>query len=143
VGFKRPTYKLIFEGQLEGFEAAMRGATLGEVVRIQTLLASELMAPANIDDRKEFVELLGSKLISWNLTEDVEIKEFGTTEERPVPATAEQLAKEDWSMVLALAYAWIDAGVHVKAPLDRESSNGMPSGVESIPMEILSESLSS
>lgn len=143
MGFKRPTYKLIFEGQLEGFEAAMRGATLGEVVRIQTLLTSgsQLMDPANTADRSELVQLLGSKLISWNLTEDVVIEPTEYIEmhtvERPVPATAEQLANEDWSLVLALASAWIDAGVHAKAPLDQGSSNGVPSEVDSIPMDVL------
>lgn len=139
MGFLRPQYKLKFDGNFEGFEVLTKGASLDEVVRLSAILSQgeELLAPDNGAARKELVELLGSKLISWNLTEEVEIPGTDRTEERPVPATAEQLALEDWNIVLILGRAWMQQGVGVSAPLPEPSPDGAPSEVQSMTMEPL------
>lgn len=142
MGFKRPVYVLHFEGTYDGLEVRAKGAPLGELVELQSLmmlgeglLASDEEAQTR---RDRLTELIGGKLISWNLTEDVIDPNTGDEEiDVPVPCTTASLAKEDWQMVIYIARAWIRGAVGVSGDLGKGSTSGVPSEVEAIPMEAL------
>jgi hypothetical protein len=135
VGFRRLTYRLTFDGVYEGLEVHCDGASLGEIVDVQSALSlgRDLISndPVFAEQRERMVEIIGAKLLSWNLEDD---------KGNPVECNAKQFAEEDWSLVIAIARGWLYAGVGIPAPLSQASSDGVPSGVASTPMEILSES---
>jgi hypothetical protein len=130
MGFERPNYRLIFNGNYEGLEVSTKGGNIGEMVRFGALLSmgNDLMDPKNETERKELIDMLGKKLISWNLEDE---------QGEPVPATADQLAEEDVFLLIAIVRGWMNRGIGVSGPLVQHSSDGVPSEVESIPMEIL------
>lgn len=141
MGFKRPVYVLHFEGTYDGLEIKAKGAPLGELVELQSLmeLGEGLLAKGEEAQarRDRLVELIGSKLISWNLTEEVTPPGAAEPEEVPVPCTTASLAKEDWQMVIYIARSWIRGAVGVRDDLGKGSASGVPSEVEAIPMEAL------
>jgi hypothetical protein len=129
MGFERPTYRLIFEDEYKGLEVVTKGGNVGEMVRMGVLtgLGEALLAEENDAERKELIEVMGSKLISWNLED-----EHGA----PVPATTAQLEQEDLFMVISIVTGWMRRGSRVSGPLDQRSYDGVPSVVESMTMEI-------
>lgn len=141
MGFKRPVYVLNFEGTYDGLEVRAKGAPLGELVELQSLmeLGEGLLSKGEDAQarRDRLIELIGSKLISWNLTEEVIPSGASEPEEVPVPCTTESLGKEDWQMVIYIARAWIRGAVGVRDDLGKGSASGVPSEVEAIPMEAL------
>lgn len=81
---------------------------------------------------REMFEFFGRYLVSWNLEEE----ESGD----PIPCTVDGLMSLDDDYVLAIISAWVEAVGGVPDSLKERSSAGPLSGVESIPMEILSGS---
>lgn len=131
-GFNRRTFRLEFEDpSFSGLEVRMRSATLGEVVRLQELMNTNFATPDHADELTAFHELLAGKIISWNLLDD---------SNEPVVTDAQQIAKEEWPLIKAIAFAWLQALVAVPPPLSRPSSGGDRLAELSIPMETLSES---
>lgn len=130
-GFRRPTYKLRFDGAYEGLRASTRGTSIDEVAELSALcmLGAELIEEGGQAQRQRLFELLAGKLLDWNLEDD-----NGSA----VPLTAQQLAKEDHGLVLALATGLLQTVSGVSRPLDSGStpgSIGIP--VPEIPMEAL------
>lgn len=129
MSFQRPKYNLMFEDEYKGLEVLTRGISLGKVARLAAVLSlgEALIQPDYDTERKELIETMGKALISWNLADE---------NNEPVPATTEFLAEEDWTMVVAIIRGWMNRGSNVPAPLAQPSSDGVPSAVVSIPMDI-------
>ena len=129
MGFKRPVYELTFDGPLAGLEVRTKGATVGEMVELRSLAeTAQLLSTEDASERDRMIEIIGSKLISWNLTDD---------QDEPVPCTAEQLVKEDWTITISIVRGWLNMGVSVGRPLAPPSDGGQPSEAPSMPMETL------
>ncbi|WP_405676800.1 hypothetical protein OG292_19355 [Streptomyces sp. NBC_01511] len=128
---KRKRINVAFEGDHEyaGFEAVLRGKSLGEWLDLQGV--GEVDKSMLSDQLKE----MAGALISWNLLDE------DTGE--PIPPTPEAVYAQDQDLMLALAAAWADGLAGVSAPLESSSSDGGPSLEASLPMEPLSESLAS
>jgi hypothetical protein len=132
MGFKYEgkRFNLKFEGDFEGLEVKTRSVPLGQYLEVQELLDSDM-------DREQIDKLFGefSKVIvSWNLEDD---------NGDPVPTTAAGLYTQELELVQAITSAWRDAMVGVPAPLEPSSSDGEPSLVASIPMDVSPESQAS
>jgi hypothetical protein len=138
MGYVRPTIKLVFDedtGDMAGLEVRLRRPSIDQALQVTSLdhLTSK-SGSLTTDDRATIDEIfntLGPLLIGWNLEE-----EDGTS----VPATAEELRKQDVGFVLALIGEWMKASVGVSVPLGRRSTGGSQSEALSIPMDVLSES---
>lgn len=134
MGFQRTTYKLVFEGDLTGLEIRTRGASIAQAVRCSAILSmgAELIRDTEESQaaRDELISMLAKRFLAWNLED-----ESG----EPVPCTKETLeTEEDWSFLIAVAKAWMNAGVNVTSPLEEPSADGVPPMVAATPMEILS-----
>lgn len=130
---RNPTvYKLVFGDDTEyaGLEMAMRSVTIGEVGRFRGMGSSETEA----DAQEKLLDLITSRLISWNREE-----EDGT----PVPATREGLEGEELDFLYVVIDKWNQAIRGVAAPLESSSPDGEISPEASIPTEALSSSLAS
>ncbi|WP_069625326.1 hypothetical protein [Streptomyces niveus] len=128
---KRKRINVTFEGDHEyaGFEAVLRGKSLGEYLNLMGIGEVDMSGIA--DQLKE----MGRALISWNLLDE------DTGE--PIPPTQEAVYEQDQDLMLALATAWADGLAGVSAPLESGSTDGQPSLEASLPMEPLSLSQAS
>lgn len=127
---KRKRITVRFEdGEYEGFEAVLRGKSLGEYLNLIGI--GEVDLSSVTDQLKE----MAGALISWNLLDE------DTGE--PVPPTPEAVLAQDDDLMFALGKAWIDEISGVSAPLDSGSTDGQPSLEASLPMEPLSLSQAS
>ncbi|SCK20062.1 hypothetical protein YUYDRAFT_02077 [Streptomyces sp. ScaeMP-e48] len=111
-----------------GFEATLRGKTLGEFLNLQGI--------GEVDKSSLFEQLreMSQSLLTWNLED-----ENGD----PVPVSPEAVFEQDQDLMIALATAWMQGLAGVSAPLEPSSTDGQPSLEANIPMEPLSESLAS
>jgi hypothetical protein len=128
MGFRpeKKVFRLKFEdSELEGLEVMAGGTTTGEMLDLQDAEKGQVAFA---------IEMLGKRLISWNLEE-----EDGT----PVPANADGLRSQDPDFVRAIIAAWTEAIGGVEAPLRAGSDSGETSLAASIPMEPLSQSRAS
>lgn len=120
-----------FDGEHDyaGFEAVLRGKTLGEWMNLQGFGTED---ESGIGDQ---LRSMSGSLISWNLEDD---------NGQPVPATPDAVYQQDQDLMFALATAWFNAlaGV-VTGPLEQSSTDGPQSLEGSLPMEAQSESLAS
>jgi hypothetical protein len=132
MGFTPPSkiYVLQFE-QYEGLEVKVSGTSAGGYLDLVGLVDT---ASADIGKARPLLELFAQCLRSWNIEDE---------DGRPVPQTIEGLLSLELDFVLELAGAWTDAIAGVSADLKERSNSGMPSLVESIPMETLSGSQAS
>ncbi|MGW3428879.1 hypothetical protein ACWDHW_13125 [Streptomyces melanosporofaciens] len=129
--FKPKNIQLVFDDTTDyaGFECVVRGMNLGEYMEILRL--DEVTTGVLDSQVRRFAE----SLVSWNL-EDPETGE-------PIPATADEVFRQDMDFMLHVAGKWMDAIHGVSAPLEQTSPDGEPSVAASIPMATLSESLAS
>lgn len=142
MGFRRPTTLVTFpEGhQFHGLEARCRMVSFERMLSIQELLATlpDGQQQASAEETQKHLRMLanlfGDVLTAWNLEED-----DGT----PVPATADQLVKEGWELVLALVMQWMHTVAGVDEALGKDSNSGGQFPAVSIPMETLSPNLPS
>lgn len=132
MGYQRPTLKLVFaDPEFDGLEVRARRLTVGAMLRLHKLSATQAASPDGDDSAERFGELLSAvadSIISWNLEDD---------QGQPVPATAAGLRSQDMPLVEAVKQALLDASVGVAPPLPQPSSGGGPSPEESIPMDPL------
>lgn len=132
MGFKRnKTFELDFEGtELEGLKVVCRRPSLDALAYAAEMQGQQL-SPATFRD---LVRHFADGLVSWDLEGD---------DDAPVPATYEQLIKQDEEFLTDLLDAWYPAVQGVDRNLDDGSSSGDPSLEASIPMEPLSASQAS
>ena len=124
---KRKIYNLSFAGtEHDGLEVVMRGVTVGEELRINSI------ARDGDGDGAAIVELMVDLLVRWNVEDE---------NGQPVPATPEGVRSQDAAFIGDILTALRKAaGGVVDGPLPSDSTSGLPSLVESIPMEALSPS---
>lgn len=104
MGYRRShkTVTVTYEGELEGLHVRFKRAS-PDVMRHIVNTARAAQAATMFDQADTILNLcdaVGALLHEWNYED-----EQGT----PLPATAEVLAGEDVSFVLAVAYGWMDA----------------------------------
>jgi hypothetical protein len=128
---KRINVKFEAPHEFAGFEAVLRGKSLGGFLDLQGI------GEVDKSSLGEQLREMSQSLISWNLEDE----DTG----QPVPVTPEAVMGQDQDLMIALATAWMDglAGAAVKGPLETTSTDGPPSLEASLPMEPLSESLAS
>ena len=148
MGFRKKDkiYVLKFDGELEGLEVRMHGASAGQLIELDG------MEYNTTDALNDLFLLFGSKLISWNLeTEDgtpITFEPQMMTEERPdkvsirrmetpTEAKTRVLKDQDIDFVFDVLGAWKNAILGVSDPLEQRSTDGERFPEESIPMETL------
>ena len=150
MGFRKQekVYVLQFDGELEGLEVRMRGASAGELLKLEGM---KYNTPEKLH---EVFTFFGSKIISWNLEEEdgtpitfdpqkVDVEEDGLSVKRLETvdeAKARVLEAQDIDFVFDVMSAWKNALTGVSDPLERSSHDGERFPEESIPMETLSSS---
>lgn len=138
-GFEVPrtTYRLQFDDPAYAdLDVHMAGMTLQELLDLDDAQAAVSQAPGLAEFREALTVRNGlfvRKVIDWNLEEGHE----------PVPCTVEALFGFESEFVNRMIGAWRRAVIGVPAPLDKPSSGGEISPVESTLTEIPSESLAS
>jgi hypothetical protein len=168
MGFRKQekVYVLQFDGELEGLEVRMRGASAGELLKLEGM---KYNTPEKLH---EVFTFFGSKINSWNLEEEdgtpitfdpqkVEVIDpewdpprstdvlvlltppMVTRLETVDEAKARVLEAQDIDFVFDVMSAWKNALTGVSDPLERNSRDGERFPEESIPMETLSSSQSS
>lgn len=132
MGFKRKnTFPLDFEGtELEGLTVQCRRPSLDALA-----CAAEMQGvPMSPTTFRTLVRHFADGLVSWDLEDD---------NDQPIPATYEELIKQDEDFLSCLLDAWFPAVKGVDGNLGDGSSSGDPSLEASIPMEPLSASQAS
>ncbi len=121
------TYRLMFEGQMEGAEILLRSTTIGVTEQLRSVDAM------NADERNSLLaKLLVEHVTEWNLE---------TASGDPLPVSVESVREHMEEAVLAkICREWYKAAVGITAPLDPPSSDGDRLGEVSLPMEALSPS---
>lgn len=132
MGFKRnKTFPLDFEGtELAGLTVICRRPSLDALAHAAEMQGVQL-SPATF---RELVRHFAEGLVSWDLEDD---------DDKPIPATYEELLKQDEEFLTDLLDAWFPAVKGVDRNLGDGSSSGDPSLEESIPMAPLSASQAS
>lgn len=132
-GFERRTFRLEFEDpSFSGLVVRARSANLRFLVRMEQLMALDMGAGANglaEQEYAEFCSMLSSRIIEWNLL---------TGRGEVASSLPEELAEEEWPLLVQLARAWVSAVSSVPPPLSRPSSDGDRLAGLTIPMETLS-----
>ena len=132
--YQRPILRVVFDdsmGDLSGFVARFRRLSVADVLTLMTFGSG-----SDAEEIEKGIDILGGKLISWNL-----VDENGD----PVPATREGVSQQDIELIEALTSALTRNMRVADSPLERPLNGGRPSPEEaerelSIPMEPLSES---
>jgi hypothetical protein len=127
-GYERPTLKLTFQDpEMQGLDVRAERLSIGRYVELTKAYAADLDDETN---RKHLAELVMEGVTTWNLTRKGE----------PVPATPDGLLGQDFRFLVKMTKAILEANRAVPDPLDEPSSDGAPSQVASIPMDIGSNS---
>jgi hypothetical protein len=138
MGFVRQdnVYVLDFEDtELDGLTVRAGRCSFDEYIAIGRALDRPMSGLDDFArDVAELQDLVIPKLISWDL------EEKGGT---PIPLTLEYIRAQDKQFQLALYNAYRYAITVVPRPLEKPSGSGGPSPAASLPMEVLSPSLSS
>ncbi len=133
---------------MAGLQVRVRALTIGEMMELTRAAESApRLDDGTIDgsgvsgsDLEQMFRLLADALLSWNL-ESESLTEEGVFE--PVPATFEGIITQEADFMMDIVHAWMDAGAGVEPGLKDGSNSGGTSPVLSIPMDVLSPSLSS
>lgn len=107
---QRKTYRLIFEGTLDGLEVVAKTASAAAYKRIAELANREWANPLSNEDLAEFealCEAFAGVLVEWNLEEEHEAK--GKPVRKAVPPTLKGLMDQDLELVMTIVMAWMDA----------------------------------
>lgn len=107
---QRKTYRLVFEGGLEGLEVVAKSASGAAYKRIAGMANREWANPLSDEDLGEFealCEAFADVLVEWNLEEEHEAK--GKVVRKAVPPTLKGLMDQDLELVMAIVMAWMDA----------------------------------
>ncbi len=134
MGFTPPRklYVLDFTGtELDGLIVKTVAISAGDFLELQQLVA-------DVKNGFDVVPILTPKFVEvireWNLTDDDGL---------PVPVSEAGFLSLELTQMFAVLDAWQSVWIGVSVPLDRPSSDGAPSPVESLPMEPLSASRAS
>lgn len=131
---KKKVFVLNFEDEdLEGLVVKATTVSTEQLLEIEGSLSQ--IKKVDKDKVREILSTFAKVLVSWNLEDE---------EGAPVPCSLDGLLGQDFEFVLAILYGWIEGVSSVAAPLDKKSSNGVKSHLESslldMPMELLSAS---
>lgn len=113
---KFKVHELTFGPEYDGLQVTARGVSVGEFLEISSGVTLG-----------RAYELLAQNLVSWNLED---------ADDKPIPATREELDKLDRLLVDHMADQWIAAIQRVPTPLEPSSPAGGPSLAASIPMDV-------
>lgn len=117
MGFRlNRTYKLRFDGALEGLEVDLRATSVGTLA---------VMSDA---DAAGLADLLEQHVERWN---------YEDQDGNPIPATAENFLGLEEVVLTAICREWFKAAKGITAPLESGSTSGSTLPEESIPMETL------
>lgn len=138
----RKTYKLSFQPDtpLDGLTVVVRGVSLGKALELQREAARRAKGGGEEDAAIErMARLLAEHLIEWDAEDEDGV---------PIPPTLDGLLSQDAEFVSMIGDAWQNAvmastSVPDADPLPGNSTDGLSSVEESIPMDVLSESLAS
>lgn len=136
MGYKRPetVYTLVFDDR-DGLEVRAASVSTGRLLHLADMAGQLKTGEAkSLSEVRELVDTFAGRLRSWNIEED-----DGT----PVPATVEGVLSLEFPFAAEIIVAWFEAIGSVSDPLGGRSTGGLPLEVPSVPMELLSESLSS
>lgn len=132
MGFEAPrrTLRLVFEdAEMAGAEVVCRSVSLDEYLGFLDLAQIQ-----GFEELRETLTRFGDSVVQeWNLTADG----------KPVEASGKGLLSLDTFVSRNIYGAWVKAMSGLPGPLGQRSTNGVPSVVQSAPMETLSESRSS
>lgn len=130
-GFKpeRTRYRIRGSGDLDGLLVEMRGISVGQFMEVAEMadLDPRNFSAAQLPQVRRLFDIVAGSLAEWNLLDD---------DGAPVPATYDGVMSQDFPLVMSIIEGWMEAIGGVPTPLDQRSSDGKPSGVAGIPMEI-------
>jgi hypothetical protein len=115
-----------------GLLVRARSVDAGTFMRIAAL--ADLEGDPSLDELKDLYSEFAKVLLSWNLL----YFEGHPLEGQPVPTTLEGLLSQEWDFLQEIILGWMSAVSGVSAPLDRPSTSGSLSLVESLPMDVSS-----
>jgi hypothetical protein len=126
VGFvlEQETYKLIFDGRLEGLEIITRSAGTEDWLAISEMagaLRDWPPLPEDVAKLRLLFETFASALVSWNLER---------TAGKRVPATLKGVLSLDPKILARIVLAWMDAVAGTTSAADIEST---------LPVEVLDD----
>lgn len=128
----RKSYTLQFEQEeMAGLEVITNPVSTGTFLTITEMADAK---SADVGEMKTLMSSFAKVLRSWNL-------EFEGGE--PVPTTLEGLMTQEFSFVMDIVLAWMDAVAGTPAPLEKKSSAGGQSQELLLPMGPSSASLAS
>lgn len=133
MGYQRSTLRLTWpEGdELHGLEVQMRRLSIGALADAQATAAGLGDGRPLAVQLQTVADLVVSGLIGWNL--EIETIVNGEVITQPVPAGADGVAAQDFALVLAILYGWIEAATAVPLGQSKRSSSGEPSASDSEP----------
>lgn len=143
MGFRQKSkiYKLIFEDpELDGLVVRAKSVPIGTFLRMQALVemaggkddVTVSGVSGGLAAMGELAARFAKALVEWNLEDD---------EGNPVPCTRDGVLSIDIDLFLEITMQWMTAVAGVPDPLDESLTSGGTSPEESIPMEVLSPSL--
>jgi hypothetical protein len=132
---KRRTIKIIFQGDLDGLEITAYSVSMDTFLEFEELsnryfggkTGKDEKASMAIQSFRRMLDMFAGVLVSWNLEDE---------DGEPVPATREELGREDPGFVFDVIVKWMEAVAGVSAPLSETSSSGETSAELSLPMDI-------
>lgn len=138
----RKTYKLAFQPDtpLDGLTVVVRGVTLGRALELQREAVERAKGGAEGEQAVErLVKILAEHLVEWDAENEDGV---------PIPPTLDGLLSQDADFAMTIVDAWQSAvsastSVPDADPLPGNSTDGLSSVEESIPMDVLSGSLAS
>ncbi|HEX6970278.1 MAG TPA: hypothetical protein VF174_15895 [Micromonosporaceae bacterium] len=110
------TYKLVFDGSLEGLEVTTRSASTEDWLRISEMagvLRDFPPAPEDVAKLRQLFETFADALVGWNLERSPGKK---------VPATVKGVLSLDPKFVARVILAWMDAVAGTTSAEDIEAT---------------------
>lgn len=124
-------YKLTFaDGDYEGLHVTLRSVTIRELRDMRAVNDEE--DPSAVTER--LAGVIAAHLVEWDREDE---------DGRPLPPTLESLLDEEPDLIHSIVGEWTQAIAGVSAPLESGSDSGETSAVESMLVEIPSQSLAS
>jgi hypothetical protein len=132
---KRRTIKIVFQGDLDGLVITAHSVSMDTFLEFEELsnryfdgkTGKDEEASMAIQSLRRMLDMFADVLVSWNLEDE---------DGEPVPATREELGREDPGFVFDVIVKWMEAVAGVSAPLSETSSSGETSAELSLPMDV-------
>lgn len=144
MGYQRePTIYTIRYADHPGLVVRALGLSMGEFFDMGSLADLDIKN-LNIEDLRRVFQPFADALQSWNLEYALDGPDRGEgpiyRKGDPVPVTLAGILSYDMEFVFELLTGWMDSVISVDAPLAQPSTDGSLSLVESLPMDVLSQS---